>query len=177
MFFTFIQFCRICCRFRTEVDFRTMTDTEDGTLTVRVKDQTGEETFFKVKKTTKMGKVFEAYAGRKGLQLSSLRFLLDGERIGNEESPKSVRVRRGGRAGGSRLRSVLLGNESACSLPPPPPFALGAALPRSVRSSSSRAARSLALFLSCALAALLPPTTPSGPAARAGGPRPDRLPP
>ena len=67
---------------------------DDGTLTVRVKDQTGEETFFKVKKTTKMGKVFEAYAQRKGLQLSSLRFLLDGERIGNDESPKSVRWRR-----------------------------------------------------------------------------------
>ena len=128
-----------------------------GTLMVRVKDQTGEETVFKVKKTTKMGKVFEAYARRKGLQLSSLRFLLDGERIGNEESPKSVRVRRGGRAGGSRRRSVLLGKESACSPPPPPPFVLGAALPRSVRSSSSRAPLTLSLSLALSRPSSPPP--------------------
>ena len=60
------------------------------TLTVRVKDQTGEETYFKVKNTTKMGKVFQAYAKRKGLAVGSLRFLLDGERINEDESPKSV---------------------------------------------------------------------------------------
>jgi small ubiquitin-related modifier len=62
------------------------------TITVRVKDQAGEETFFKVKLTTKMGKVIAAYANRKGVQQTSLRFLLDGERINDEDTPKTLEL-------------------------------------------------------------------------------------
>jgi small ubiquitin-related modifier len=54
--------------------------------------QTGEETFFKIKKTTKMQKVFETYAQRKGVQSSSLRFLLDGERIEPDQTPKMLEL-------------------------------------------------------------------------------------
>ena len=54
--------------------------------------QTGEETFFKIKKTTKMSKVFETYANRKGVQSSSLRFLLDGERIEPDSTPKILEL-------------------------------------------------------------------------------------
>jgi small ubiquitin-related modifier len=54
--------------------------------------QTGEETFFKIKKTTKMQKVFETYAQRKGVQIGSLRFLLDGERITSEQTPKMLEL-------------------------------------------------------------------------------------
>ena len=54
--------------------------------------QTGEETFFKIKKTTKMSKVFQTYANRKGVQLSSLRFLLDGERIEPDQTPKMLEL-------------------------------------------------------------------------------------
>ena len=51
-------------------------------LVVRVVDPVGDETFFKVKRTTKMAKIFLAYATRKGVDVSSLIFLLDGEPIG-----------------------------------------------------------------------------------------------
>jgi small ubiquitin-related modifier len=51
--------------------------------------QTGEETFFKIKRSTKMEKVFQTYATRKGVDYSSLRFLLDGERIPTDATPKS----------------------------------------------------------------------------------------
>jgi small ubiquitin-related modifier len=68
------------------------TEKANNTITVRVKDQTGEETFFKVKKTTKMSKVFSAYAQRKGVSSQSMRFLLDGERIGVDETPKSLEL-------------------------------------------------------------------------------------
>lgn len=34
----------------------------ENTITIRVRDQTGEETFFKVKKSTRMQKVFDTYA-------------------------------------------------------------------------------------------------------------------
>lgn len=54
--------------------------------------QSGEETFFKIKKTTKMGKVFQTYAQRKGMQVSSLRFLLDGDRIKEDQTPKMLEM-------------------------------------------------------------------------------------
>ena len=54
--------------------------------------QTGEETFFKIKKSTRMQKVFDTYAQRKGIQASSLRFLLDGEKIGPDQTPKMLEL-------------------------------------------------------------------------------------
>ncbi len=65
-------------------------ESKPGTITIRVKEQGGEETYFKVKKSTKMGKVFEAFANRKGVQKTALRFLLDGERIGEGQSPEDL---------------------------------------------------------------------------------------
>lgn len=52
--------------------------------------KTGEETFFKIKTTTKMSKVFEAFAQRKGLQVGALRFLLDGVAIEADSTPKTL---------------------------------------------------------------------------------------
>ena len=72
-----------------------MADAKDetgDTITIRVKDQGGDETFFKVKKTTKMSKVFNAYAQRKGVSMTSLRFLIDGDRIDAAETPKSLEL-------------------------------------------------------------------------------------
>jgi small ubiquitin-related modifier len=54
--------------------------------------QNGEETFFKIKKTTKMSKVFQTYAAKKGVQVGSIRFLLDGERIEPEQTPKMLEL-------------------------------------------------------------------------------------
>jgi len=59
---------------------------------LRVKDQSGEETFFRVKPTTKMSKVFEAYAQRKCVQSTALRFLLDGERIAADATPEKLEL-------------------------------------------------------------------------------------
>jgi small ubiquitin-related modifier len=39
-----------------------------------------------------MQKVFDTYAQRKGIQASSLRFLLDGEKIGPEQTPKMLEL-------------------------------------------------------------------------------------
>lgn len=61
-------------------------------ITIRVRDQTGEETFFKIKKSTKMSKVFDTYAQRKGVQATSLRFMLDGERIDENSTPKMLEL-------------------------------------------------------------------------------------
>lgn len=68
------------------------TKPESEQITIRVRDQTGEETVFKIKKTTKMSKVFGAYATRKGVESNSLRFLLDGERIADDQTPKTLEL-------------------------------------------------------------------------------------
>jgi small ubiquitin-related modifier len=39
-----------------------------------------------------MSKVFLTYANRKGVQLGSLRFLLDGERIEPDQTPKMLEL-------------------------------------------------------------------------------------
>eukprot|EP00501_MAST-03F_sp_TOSAG23-6_P001196 GSMAST32.ASY1.ANO1.1240.1 assembled CDS len=39
-----------------------------------------------------MGKVFKAYAQRKGIQSSALRFLLDGRRITDDDTPKMLEL-------------------------------------------------------------------------------------
>ena len=57
-----------------------------------VKDQSGDQTYFKIKYSTHMSKVFRAYAVRKGCSEQSLRFLLDGERIGADETPFSLEL-------------------------------------------------------------------------------------
>jgi len=59
-------------------------------LNIRIRDQTGEETFFKVKKSTKLQKVFDAYSSRKGVAAASLRFLFDGMRVRPEQTPADI---------------------------------------------------------------------------------------
>ncbi|EED87825.1 predicted protein, partial [Thalassiosira pseudonana CCMP1335] len=54
--------------------------------------QNGEETYFKIKKTTKMKKIMDAYAQRKGINRTSVRFLLDGDRITDDDTPKTLEI-------------------------------------------------------------------------------------
>ena len=62
-------------------------------ITIRVRDQTGEETFFRVKKRTQFERIFSTYAQRKGVNIASLRFLIDGERINPTQSPRELDMR------------------------------------------------------------------------------------
>jgi len=63
---------------------------DDKRIIIRVRDVFGEETFFKIKKTTKMRKLFQAYADREGVQLSFLSFIFNGERIEPDQTPKMI---------------------------------------------------------------------------------------
>ena len=51
-------------------------------------DQT--EIFFKCKPHTKMEKLMGAYANRQGVQLRAIRFLFDGERIREDQTPQDI---------------------------------------------------------------------------------------
>ena len=62
----------------------------EGSLNIRIRDQTGEETFFKVKKTTKLDKVFNAYATRKDVCATSLRFFVDGAGVRGDQTPADI---------------------------------------------------------------------------------------
>lgn len=65
---------------------------DDAIITVRVKDAQGNEVAFKVKKSTKMSKIYDAYASRKGVQTDSVRFTFDGQRVNKEDTPKMLEL-------------------------------------------------------------------------------------
>ena len=71
--------------------------TPDETLNIMLRDQTGEEAFFKVKKTTKLDKLFNAYSQRKGVNASSLRFLFDGQRVRGDQTAGGIGMEDGDR--------------------------------------------------------------------------------
>lgn len=55
--------------------------------------QDSNEIHFRVKMTTQMGKLKKSYSERVGVPVASLRFLFDGRRINDEETPKAVSAR------------------------------------------------------------------------------------
>lgn len=50
-------------------------------ITLRLRNEIGDETVFKFRRATRMQKIFSAYAAKKGLDESSLSFYIDGEKI------------------------------------------------------------------------------------------------
>jgi small ubiquitin-related modifier len=66
---------------------------DDAAITISVKGQDGEEaTQFKVKKSTKLQKVFDAYIARKGVNPGAVRFLFDGKSIQGTSTPKMLEM-------------------------------------------------------------------------------------
>ena len=67
----------------------------EGSLNIRIRAQCGEETFFKVKTTTKLDKIFNAYATRKGVAATDLRFLFSGVRVRGDQTPAGIDMEEG----------------------------------------------------------------------------------
>jgi small ubiquitin-related modifier len=59
-------------------------------LSLKVKSQDGNEVYFKVKKTTTFSKVMNAYCKKVGADMSSVRFLFDGQRLREEQTPADL---------------------------------------------------------------------------------------
>ena len=69
---------------------------KDESLNIRLhKVPEGDEVWFKIKTTTKLQRLFDAYALRKGIDVGSLRFLLDGKRLNGDQTPEDVDVEDG----------------------------------------------------------------------------------
>ncbi|CAF1129076.1 unnamed protein product [Adineta steineri] len=64
----------------------------DEYIKLRVVGQDNSEVHFKVKMTTSMGKLKKSYAERQGVAVNSLRFLFDGKRINDDETPKLLEM-------------------------------------------------------------------------------------
>ena len=61
-------------------------------IKLKVVGQDSNEIHFRVKMSTQMGKLKKSYAERVGVPISSLRFLFDGRRINDDESPKALEM-------------------------------------------------------------------------------------
>ena len=87
-----------------------------GTLDIKIKDQQENETFFKIKNHTKFGKVFDAYCDRQSLARNTVRFLFEGTRVQDTDTPESLDLEDGDmiqamleQVGGLRSFEALVG--------------------------------------------------------------------
>ncbi|KAG6864355.1 hypothetical protein C0991_010253, partial [Blastosporella zonata] len=62
----------------------------NATINIKVVSSTGEEVFFKIKRSTKLSKLQGAYANKVGKDVSSIRFLYDGTRISEDDTPTTL---------------------------------------------------------------------------------------
>lgn len=63
---------------------------DNNTINVKVVSSSGDEVFFKIKRTTKLSKLQGAYANKVGKDVNSIRFLYDGARINDEDTPNTL---------------------------------------------------------------------------------------
>jgi len=61
-------------------------------IKLKVVGQDSNEIHFRVKMSTQMGKLKKSYSERVGVPMTSLRFLFDGRRINDDETPKQLEM-------------------------------------------------------------------------------------
>ncbi|TDL24354.1 ubiquitin-like protein [Rickenella mellea] len=59
-------------------------------INIKVVSASNEEVFFKIKRSTKLSKLQAAYASKVGKEVGTIRFLYDGERINDDDTPASL---------------------------------------------------------------------------------------
>ncbi|KAJ1834865.1 SUMO protein smt3 [Coemansia sp. RSA 2711] len=65
-------------------------ETETGHINIRVASSDSSEIMFKIKRSTKLAKLMQAYCSRTGKSSGTVRFLVDGERITGESTPETL---------------------------------------------------------------------------------------
>ncbi|KAL7563683.1 hypothetical protein ACA910_004086 [Epithemia clementina (nom. ined.)] len=69
---------------------------DNAPVTIRIQDESGEQ-LFRIKKSTKMSKLFDMYADGKGVLTESLRFMMeDGRDIEPSQTPLTLKLEEGG---------------------------------------------------------------------------------
>lgn len=67
-------------------------DANSEYIKLKVVGNDSNEIHFRVKMTTQMGKLKKSYSDRVGVPMTSLRFLFDGKRINDDETPKQLEM-------------------------------------------------------------------------------------
>lgn len=68
----------------------------DGTsLNIKVADDDGNELFFKMKQTTPLQKLMQAWCNRQGVAMKGVRFLFDGQRFSPNQTPAELEMEEG----------------------------------------------------------------------------------
>lgn len=71
------------------------TPADDGKITLRIRDAAGAELSFKVRKTTPFSKVFDVFCQKKCHNRASMRFLFDGIRVPDTQTPEGLELEDG----------------------------------------------------------------------------------
>ena len=64
-------------------------------INIKVKAQDGTEIYFKIKRTTQLKKLMDAYCQRQGLANNQCRFIFDGERVKDDDTPDGLEMENG----------------------------------------------------------------------------------
>jgi small ubiquitin-related modifier len=64
-------------------------------VNLTIKDPQGEEVYFKVKRTTRMRKLFQAFCKRSNTEYETMRFFFQGERVDDETTPADLGLKDG----------------------------------------------------------------------------------
>jgi small ubiquitin-related modifier len=64
-------------------------------IQIRVINQEGQEVHFKIAPATALKKLMDAYQSRTGLPANSVRFLFDGERVKDTDTPDTLGMQEG----------------------------------------------------------------------------------
>ena len=68
---------------------------KDQHINIKVKAQDGTEIFFKIKRSTQLKKLMDAYCQRQGLASNQCRFIFDGERLKDDDTPDGLEMENG----------------------------------------------------------------------------------
>lgn len=63
---------------------------DNDPISIKVVASTGEEVYFKIKRNTKLKKLQGAYASKVGKDINTIRFLYDGNRIQEDDTPATL---------------------------------------------------------------------------------------
>lgn len=67
-------------------------DLSSESLSIKLQGGDGNEVYFKVKRKTVFAKVFKAYCSKMGVERETMRFLFDGVRVKDEDTPEKLQM-------------------------------------------------------------------------------------
>ncbi|KAJ8527863.1 hypothetical protein K7X08_015314 [Anisodus acutangulus] len=71
------------------------TGDQSGHINLKVKGQDGNEVFFRIKRSTQLKKLMNAYCDRQSVDFNSIAFLFDGRRLRAEQTPDELEMEDG----------------------------------------------------------------------------------